>query len=459
VRIELKWAATAVLGVLVLCGFALINGGPIVYPDTSNYLGDGEQLVRLTTPNNTRPVFYGLAIWFLHWERTVWPVLLAQGAVVVHVIYLCLRTMEVRLRPLPFLALLACLAALTPLSWHVSHVLPDIFTGVATAALFLLGFTQGRLSRWEIGYLVVLATACICFHLTNLVMGAALAGMGWLAWLLLRRRGVPVRPLLLTLPTALALLAHVAFSMALYHRVAFAPKSPPHLMARLIADGPGRDYLRAACPTTPYYLCRDLDRLPATENGILYRYMSVLSTEDGYRIKAEADDVVHGTIRMFPLQVAGHMLLNTARQFVTIGALTELDMPWWHMMQHDHPYLARDASNTLQMRGAFDGDGLDGLNVVYDAVALASGAAFLGLAWACFRRRQWRPLTFMGVVFVALWANAFACGALGGVFGRYQGRMIWLVPLAAFAAASVLAGVRARAAEARAPAGSLDLPA
>ncbi len=435
-----SWIVTAVLGTLALCGFALINGGPLVYPDTADYLTDGERLVRLATPDNTRPVFYGLAIWFLHMERTVWPVLVAQAIVVMNISYLSLRSVGAEVRPVSFLLLLVFLAAFTPLSYHVSQVMPDVFSGVLVPALFLLGSARDRMSWSETAYVLGLATACICFHLTNLVIGAGLAGLGWLVWLLLRRRDVVARPLLATVPLVLAVLAHVAFSLALYHYISFSPKSPPHFMARLIADGPGRDYLRQACPTRPFYLCRDLDELPDTENGILYRYLAKLPAEDGEAIRAEAEDVVKGTLKTFPLQVAGHMLENTARQFVTIGAMTELDPPWWQMMQAKFPYVARDAADTLQMRGVFEGHGLDRLNLVYDIAALASGLACAGLAWACAVWRHWRSLSLICFVFVALWINAFAAGALGGVFGRYQGRMIWLVPLCAFAAGSVLLG-------------------
>ena len=55
----------------------------------------------------------------------------------------------------------------------------------------------------------------------------------------------------------------ILFSLALYQRLTLTPNSPPHFMARLIADGPGRDYLRQACPTRHFALCQNLDTLPA----------------------------------------------------------------------------------------------------------------------------------------------------------------------------------------------------
>ena len=73
-----------------------------------------------------------------------------------------------------FLALIAALAVLTPLSWHVSHVLPDVLTGALILAIFLLGFRREQLTRAETVYLFLLAAACICFHLSNLPIALAL---------------------------------------------------------------------------------------------------------------------------------------------------------------------------------------------------------------------------------------------------------------------------------------------
>ena len=46
----------------------------------------------------------------------------------------------------------------------------------------------------------------------------------------------------------LALLVFCSFSLAVYQRITLTPNSPPHLMGRLIMDGPGRDYLTTVCP-------------------------------------------------------------------------------------------------------------------------------------------------------------------------------------------------------------------
>ncbi len=446
------WAVTLAGGAVLLCAVALINGGPIIYPDTRDYLADGYQLIRLWSPNNTRPVFYGSAIEFLHWEHTVWPVLLVQGLVLVHLIYLTARAVGARLRPSGLLVVTTALAVLTPVSWYVSHVLPDVFAGVVVLTIYLLAFCRDRLTLGETVYLVLLGTAAISFHLTHLAIGAAVSLVWMLAWAFWKRGRPMIRPALACLPLLLALGGVLLFSAVLYRQLTLTPKSPPHLMARLIADGPGRDYLEESCGQQKYYLCTHLADLPDTENKILWRWMMRLPHADYERVDAEAGAIVRGTIKTYPLQVASHMLENTARQLVTIQSGMEFDPITWVNMEELFPFIARDAGGTLQFRGLLGDNLLRPINETHAAVAVASLLIGIFLAWRCLSAGLYAPGTLVLTVLTGLLANAFTTGALGGVFGRYEGRMIWLLPFSACLAGIALARSRVHARQAvRAP--------
>ena len=432
----LRWLAVLVGGVL-LCGPALLNGGAILFPDTVAYVIDGDRLFHLTAPLNVRPVFYGLAIRFLHWDHSLWPVLLAQGVVVSHLLLLTLRAVGAPMRALPFVVLTALLAALTPLAWTVSHALPDAFAGVLILSLFLLACCADRLTGLERAYLIVLATAACCFHLTHLVLGLALAAAVLAAYALRPLWRPGLRPLLVTAPPVLALLAFALFSLALYQRLSLAPNSPPYLLARVIADGPGRDYLRQSCPVEHYAICPYLDQLPPTEEGILWRFLPAAPVADGRAIKAEASRVIDGTIAAYPLQVAAHMLENTARQFVSIRATLDFDDASVEGLQRFTPFMQADYRGSLQAKGQL-GALLPAMNAVHAAVALAGLAACLWFGAACLAHGVIRPALLIGTVLFALSVNAFASGALSGVFDRYQGRIIWLLPFAGVAAGRAL---------------------
>ena len=64
---------------MLLCAVALINGGPIIFPDSLAYLIDAERLAHLRAPYAVRPVFYGLAVWPLIWDCRFALVLFAQA--------------------------------------------------------------------------------------------------------------------------------------------------------------------------------------------------------------------------------------------------------------------------------------------------------------------------------------------------------------------------------------------
>jgi hypothetical protein len=430
------------LAAVLLCAVALINGGPIIYPDSLAYLIDADKLTHLRAPWAVRPVFYGLAVWPFYWGGQFALALFLQALVVAHVIYLTLRASGARPRPLPYLLLIVALVMLTPVSWHVSHILPDMFVAVMLLSLYLLGFCWAGLGRVETWYVFLLAAASASFHLTAIPVGAAVFALTALLWLSGARHRV--RPLLVLGPLLLALAGSLAFSYAVFQRLTLTPNSPPHFLARIVADGPGREFLRRTCPQSGFELCDYLDRLPATEDEFLWTLLPNVPYADGKRIKAEAGAVIKGTIAMFPAQVAEHMLTNTARQLVTFRSETQFGPAEWAGFRRQDTPVSRALADTLQARGVFERPALDGVNAVHAGIALASLAVALVLLFRSIAARLFRPAALIGTVLIGLLANAFASGAFGGVFGRYEGRVIWLLPLAALTAALVLARAAAR---------------
>ena len=428
------WILTLALAALMLCTVALLNGGPIYYLDTGAYLIDADRLFHLHAPYAVRPIFYGLLIWIC---REIWPfggqagfglALFVQALIVAHIVYLVQRAVGAALRPAGFLVLTATLVLLTPISFHVSHMLPDIYIATFTLALFLLSFCSATLRRWEVIYLFLLAAASASFHLTALPIGAAIIGLAVLLALFGHRWS---RPALAAGPLTLGTAAILAFSILVFQRVTLEPNGPPHLLARVLADGPGVDYLHATCPSSNYTLCRYLDRFPLTEDGFMWGLMPSVPTADGYKIKAEQGAIVKGTLAMFPAQVAWHALSNAGRQMVTFKAETQVSpADWAEFLASGVPW-AKGFFNTRQANGALEGTVLDGINAVYAAVALISLLVALGTLPRLIANRLTRPAMLTVTTLLILTANAVACGALGGVFARYQGRLIWLLPLTA----------------------------
>jgi hypothetical protein len=425
-----------VLAAVLLCSVDIVNGGPMYFMDTGAYLVDADKLFHLRAPYAVRPVFYGLAIWPFHWGGFFFPVLLLQALIIAHLIYLTARVCGAGLSPAGLVGLVAALVIATPVSFHVSHLLPDIFVGALVLAGFLLGFCRDRLGRSEVVYLVLLATAAAAFHLSAIPVGLAIFGLVLLVRAVSRDRRVA--PLLVLAPVLLGAGLCLAFSLVVFDRLALTPKGPPILLARILADGPGRDFLRATCPQSGFELCRYQDRLTPVEEDFLWRLLPSIPPADGYRIKAEAGAVIRGTVVMYPGRVIEHMLANAGRQLLTFGMETHVTDAQWLAFQREGSPLARSLAHSLQARDAFRGPVLGVVNAFQAGVALVGLLVSIMLAPIAVRAGLHRAAALTATVLTALLANAAVCGALSGVFARYQGRLIWLLPFAALASAMAL---------------------
>jgi hypothetical protein len=346
------------LASLILSAVALYNRYPLLYPDTITYLADGEQFVRrlflwlpeVGWPASGRSVYYGVAIWPLHLEWSLWPIVFAQALLLGHLMRLTLRCIDVPVGPVGFIIFAAVITILTPISWHVSHVMPDVFAGMLILAMFLLGYRSDRLRRWETPYLMVLATCAIMFHVSHLIIGLALLVQGALIWLAVPKWRRAVRPVLLAVPVLAGLVALVTYPWIARHQIALAPNGLQYHLARLWVDGQARAYLRHVCPTTPYALCRHMDIKTDEADQVLWAFGA-----DFKAVRAESSRIILGTIRAYPGWVAESAAKNFGRQLVTFQSEA------WHPTEWDRsassqlsPVVPAGFSDSRQMAGEFD---------------------------------------------------------------------------------------------------------
>jgi hypothetical protein len=376
---------TIAAGAAILSWFAFFNGYPILYPDTYSYLLDGINLVQLKWPDNQRPIFYGLSILFLHWEKTLWPIVLAQGLVITHLVWLTLRVNGIKPRAFALLGIISLLAIATPISWYVSYILPDVFLGVVILGMFLLGFCGNRLSRLETVYLFILVTASICFHFTHLLVACSIAAMSLLVWLIKPSVRNVIRPVLLIGTIALAFAAFFSFSAVVYKKIALTPNSPPFLLARVLADGPGKAYLRATCGHKNYALCDYLDQLPATEDQFLWQFLPEATKNTPKlwtNVRDEQMSIVTGSALMFPGWTSWNMLKNTARQLITFDSSLVFMKSGPDGPFSKFPFVAPYYSHSLQAEGFLNNAMLENMNIFHAIVIVGSlllGAYFVTL--------------------------------------------------------------------------------
>lgn len=461
------------LGALVLLWPAFLNGGPLLFPDTTSYVRAGDAAVvkligspsewtrpgelermsgevevrgapsvhtaggatapppeQLRVPLKGRSPYYGVLAYLGWLTSSFWLLILGQALLATVAIYLFLGEFRSQAGPhADLVIIMPVVAVTTPLALFASFVMPDIFAGllILSLACLLFGKDQSQRNRW---FWLLLIVCAAMFHSANVLLGfGALAFAVFLAWVTrsrIRRSGA----VLATAALALGLAGELLFSWGVKQATGSAPVRPPFLMARMIDDGPGYDYLRDTCPTNGFLACRYLDRMPAPSDSFLWSdspvdgVFSTLAPEDKRRLEAEQGRFVIQVLLNRPVEQAVATSKAVLRQLAMTG-VSEFNYEASskrHLSTRLPATLLERAEATLAWQNRMP-TGL--LGVLTKLTVLASALALLYLA----RRSSQQVMILMlagGIVI-----NAAICGAMSTPHDRYQARVLWLLPLAA----------------------------
>ncbi len=411
---------------------AFLNGFPLVFSDTGGFL---EQAL-MPDMGWDKPWIYGPFLTPFHWRISLWPAAFTQALILSASLWIVQVALRPPSRPL-HLILCAVLAIAAAAPWFAPLIMPDIFAPICVLALFALAAApQSRLTRPAQAWLTGVATIAIAVHLAHLILAAAC-----IATLTLLQRRILWRP---ALPLVAALAIIVLTNAIGYGKLAISPYGADFALARLIADGPARDYLQRVCPKAGYRLCAWKDRLPTDSDDFLWDPNGPVWA-NGYgptRLAPEAARIVAATIAAEPLAVLRAAITNTARQLVLIkvgDVLTPdyLDVAVLDRLRTYFPPAEADrliASHQYNGTLASEAESFAILHACLLVLGTMATAATIVLCW-----RSHRPIANLAVLtLIALVANAFSTGALSHPHHRYQARIAWLVlvpPVFALAAA------------------------
>lgn len=427
-------------GALLLSWPALYNGYPLLYPDSISYLQDGRLVARavflhrLSADYGGRSFIYCLGIFPLHWNITPWPIVGLNAVLLAYVIWLVIRSILPRPTVISYFISIVLLSALTGIGWFVSLVMPDVYGPVLYLCIYLLVFATETLSRVERWLIVLIAWWSVASHVTHLMVAAGLCAV--LALVLpLARRGT--RRHLQGLGTVaiivvLAALTHVALHAYLYGEPSLNGKRAPFLMARVLADGPGREYLKQHCGEARFTICNYMDRIPANANDFLWKLDGIWMTASPAtkeQLRREEMPLVIATVRAYPREELSISAAHFWEQLQTFG-LWDYGPNVWVEQTLDQ-VLRGARSRYLRTRQA-KRDLPDEFSSSAQEWAVLAALALLALfALTLLRRRPARLISLAAVVIFVIIANAFVTGVLSNVEDRYQSRVIWLLPFVA----------------------------
>jgi hypothetical protein len=479
-------------GALLILTPALANGRPLVFTDTRAYYVLGGQIaeqLRLVRPGQSaadlagaapapgaRPVaapdlesrkhialtvagsrspYYSFYLFVTQAIGGLWLTAAIQALLAAWLLYLVARVAAPGpRRPLVYLGLAAAATA-AGLGLHAGFMMPDVFTGLGVLAAVVWLFYAERATRAERAMLCLLMAFAAMAHATNmlLLLAGAILGAAALALLGAGRRLVLVR----AGGVALAAVAGIAGSAAyttIGGWVAHAPlHSPPFLTARVLADGPGRAYLRDACAKDPeaYALCAFKDRRLDDADDFLWRReaggaFASADYDTRVRLIAEQRRFVLGAVVHDPIGQIAASARNWARQAGMSGVVDDVLTDGVALAQDDRFAVYRRIIPGYAACAAAPGDcatrlpravlaPIQGALVVLSLIAGAFAAIVLWRrASAGWRDPAARAVVAFLAVCLLLAANAAICGALSGPAGRYQTRLGWIAPAAALMA-------------------------
>jgi len=422
-------ALRVLLGGLLLLWPAALNGYPLVFSDTGAFLAQTIE----AWPIWDKPFVYGPALHAFHWRVSLWLPLLAQGLALSWLLALVARVLDAAWWHLP---LCLGLVAWTAAPWFAALLIPDWLAPALVLAGFLLGWAGPALSRAERLGVAALATLAAASHLSHLPLAVALAALA----LLLRgwRAGLAVAA-----PAALAALLLLATNAAMHGRAALSPFGAVFALARLVADGPAARTIEARCPGAGWQLCRWAGRLPTEADQFLWSRDGPVwaPRTDGAQpggpisLAPEAAAILAETLRREPAGVLRAVTTNALRQFALVRVGDAL------VPDNLGPSVARELAlgfpaaeqarfaASRQAKGELPEAAAPFLRT--HLPALAAGAVLLPVGlWRAVRWRDRRRLGLLLAVLLGLGVNAVVTGGLSGPHHRYQGRLVWLLPLA-----------------------------
>ncbi len=230
------------------------------------------------------------------------------------------------------------------------------------------------------------------------------------------------------LPVLVALGGNAAVNRVAFHEpgVGVATKRLPVLLARSLADGPARWHLEENCAAEGYAICEVFDgNFSSNLSVILWSDAGLggASPEQMDRIRAEEPLILRRAFMDYPAEQIWSFAGNAVSQTWTFG----MDDFSWSRLE----WLPDGRVDTAPLDPDRSRAGLDAIGAAHlAALAAAAGLILLYAARDGLRAgAREREMLFMAVA--GLLVNAAIFGGLSVPVDRYQGRVIWIIPVLA----------------------------
>jgi hypothetical protein len=429
-KIKLKNIFTVLLASLFFLFLGFYNNYPFVYPDTGTYIRSG---IKCLIPVD-RPIYYGLFIRHLSLLTSMWYVVFAQSIIISYLLFLIFKHFFIKNYRLYFLISVVVLTLTTGVSFHISQLMPDIFTSIAILSFFLLLIIK---PFNKIDYIAVSIIFIYSIFTHNSHVYIILLILVFIILLFIIKKkfckelfnlkrlllvcGIYITAIIL-FPTCNYLLSGTFF---------YSNTSDFFLISKINDEGILTDYLNENCGKKNYVFCQYKDTLAW---DLLWDMKSPLNRTGNWMDIKDECHAINSDILSTPKYSRSLILKtipHTFKQFFhfSVGepnyhegycTPAAIEIQKYYQQEIKEFYSNNQISNRLDFKF---------LNNIQLIIVFISFLIFL-----VFLSNKISPNTkilkfSIYFILLSLFTNAFVCSTFSVVIDRYQSRVVWLAPL------------------------------
>ena len=322
--------------------------------------------------------------------------------------------------------------------------MPDIWAGITVLAVALLWAYGNQLSTWSKLFILAVMAFSVLVHASHLVLLAAMMTVFSILWFLDPKRDEPLTRTL-ALPAAalsVGIMGMVAWSLAV--TVGYKAKilQRPFITAHLADMGPGARYLKHSCPESGFALCEFENRLPIDWANFLFDPSPETGVFGASPVEAQlalAEEQIAFAISVLasePVATISGLIGDGLRQLWTLS-LSDVALSQKHSDVHLER-IPEDIIEQMRETAIYKNPNLSSLVERHSEILATFSALILGV-WLILRLIRRNPEELeaarldhaIAILIAGVVLNALICGILASPYGRFQARIVWILPLIA----------------------------
>lgn len=419
---------SVLLGSVLLLGFAIYNGYPLVTSDSGAYVRFAFDFQVLKDRSSFYCVFIALSgLRLLH---TLWVPIFFQSAIVSFLLFRCYTIVSNRKASLvEILFFLFIVAIGTGASWVTSHIMPDIFTAVLLLATILYIYDNRSGIIIRLFYLSLIAIS-ILIHNSHFLIYPLFVGTLLLVVCIRKQREIRNR-LLHTLLIAFCCIVSVCWlNHSKGNGWTLSAGSHVFLVGKLVETGVLKQYLDDNCSTQELKMCQYKNELPEFAYLYIWHESPFLKIGGWENSAPEHNKIIKGVFTS--PRYTGMFAKKAFAQ--TIEQLSFTDISAWAKPFDDQssPYRNIEAfvnRDIKQFAGAIQqADNIKNSLLI----KLHFWLFLLSSVWVLILLRNIKCkqllLSIYALVILYLVCNAFVTATFANVLNRLQNRVFWVLP-------------------------------